>query len=241
MAVPLRLRKTNAQPLIGSCSSRCRHRAARPSMPRQKLAGSVATKIRIVGLVGITASPSTALGRVPEPVPSPAPSAKYAACGRWVFKFERAFGWTAAGIRHPCHARQRRQFDERRRRRLGLAAVYDSYPVLQSAEIHIQVGCHGLGAVRRRGLNGRHPQLMRDSPAAPADLPPPFKPAPGFRQAAHLRASPHRPSSSKVEVETNAFFPGAPKASCTLAATTPRKESPRSILGTSRRGLREDR
>jgi hypothetical protein len=93
--------------------------------------------------------------------------------------------------------------------------------VLQAAEIHIEVGRHGLGAVRRRGLNGRHPQLMRDSPAAPADLPPPFKPSPGFRQAIHLRASSHRPSSSKVEVGTNAFFPDAPKDSCTLAETTP--------------------
>jgi hypothetical protein len=107
-----------------------------------------------------------------------------------------------------------------RERRLGLAALYDSYPVLQSAEIHIEVGRHALGAVRRRGLNRRHPQLMRDSPADPADLPPPFKPSPGFRQAVHLRASPHRPSSSKVEVGTNAFFPDTPKDSCTLAETT---------------------
>ena len=113
-----------------------------------------------------------------------------------------------------CH------FDSRPPLFSGRTAVYDLHPVPQSAEIHVQVGRYGLGAVHRRGLDGRQPQFMRDSPAAPADLPPPFKPSPGFRQAVHLRASSHRPSSSKVEVGTNAFFPDAPKDSYTLAETT---------------------
>jgi hypothetical protein len=38
-----------------------------------------------------------------------------------------------------------------------------------------------------------------------------------------LHASSHRPSSSRVEVETDPFFPAAPKDSCTLAESTLKK------------------
>jgi hypothetical protein len=90
----------------------------------------------------------------------------------------------------------------------------------QSAEIHVEVRRHGVGTVLGGDLPGHHPQLMRDSPAATVNFPPPFKPLPGFRQALQLYAS-HRPSSSKVEVGTDSFFQVTLKDSCRLAASTP--------------------